>query len=122
MPEAQAMRRYLIGKGIPDESVIPENKSRSTLENMKNARDIIRQVCPEGKIAFATTDYHVFRGGLWAAQAGLRAEGIGSRAAWWFWPNAFMRECAGLLAFRWKQELLLLAVITAFFALLTLIL
>ena len=77
---------------------------------------------PEGKTVFATSSYHVFRSGLWARQAGLSAEGIGSKTKWWFWPNAFMRECVGLLVNRWKQELVFLAVLTGFFAILTMLL
>ena len=84
--------------------------------------EIIRETDPEGKVAFATSSYHVFRSGLLARQAGLSAEGVGSRTKWWFWPNAFMRETAGLLQRRWKQELLFLLLLIAFFGLLSVIL
>jgi uncharacterized SAM-binding protein YcdF (DUF218 family) len=88
---------------------------------MAYSREIIRGILPEGRTAYATTNYHVFRSGVWAAEAGLPAEGIGSRTKWWYWPNAFMRECAGLLARRWKPELLLLAALTAFFGALSMV-
>ncbi|MBO4837028.1 MAG: YdcF family protein [Clostridia bacterium] len=122
MPEAEAIRRYLLQQGIPDHAICVEDRSRTTLENMKNAAQIIQRVCPGGKTAFSTTNYHVFRGGLWANQAGLPAEGMGSRAVWWFWPNAFMRECAGLLAYRWKPELALMALMIVFFGVLSMVL
>ena len=38
----------------------------------------------------------------------LEAEGIGSRTKWWFWPNAFLRECVGLMVNRMKLEIVLL--------------
>ena len=76
----------------------------------------------DGKIVFTTSSYHVFRSGLWARQAGLSAEGLGSRTKWWFWPNAFMRETAGLLQKRWKQELLFLLLLIVFFGILSMIL
>ena len=82
------------------------------------AEEIIRETDPDGKAVFATSSYHVFRSGLWAREAGLSAEGIGSRTKWWFWPNAFMRETAGLLLKRWRQEMLLLVLMLAFFDLL----
>ena len=122
MPEAEAMRRYLLEQGIPERLILPETLSRSTYENMANARAIIRSACPGAKVLYATTSYHVFRSGIWAAEAGLEAEGIGAKTRWWYWPNAFMRECAGLLARRWKQELLFLVLLIAFFALLTMVL
>ena len=94
----------------------------NTHENMAFSAEIIRETGPEGKTAFATSNYHVFRSGMLAREAGLEAEGIGSRTKWWFWPNAFMRETAGLLAKRWKQELLFLAALIVFFGLLSLVL
>jgi hypothetical protein len=79
------------------------------------SRQLIRERNPEGRTLFATSDYHVFRSGVWANEAGLPAEGIGSRTRWWFWPNAFMRETIGLFQKRWKQELLLLVALIGFF-------
>ena len=86
------------------------------------SQKIIQRMNPDGKALFATTNYHVFRSGLWANQAGLRAEGIGEKTKWWFWPNAFMRECAGLMCRRWKQEILLLVLLVAFFSVLSMVL
>ena len=122
MPEAEAMRRYLTEHQIPERLIRTESRSENTLQNMAYSREIIDELCPEGKVVYATTNYHVFRSGVWAGLAGLRAEGIGGKTRWWFWPNAFMRECAGLLQKRWKQELLGLALLMLFFGALTLVL
>ena len=118
-PEAEAMRRYLLGKGVPEEWIMAEDRSANTYQNMAFSRALIEKARPGGKVAFATTNYHVFRSGVWARLAGLQAEGLGSRTRWWYWPNAFMRECAGLMAKRWRQELLLVAALAVFFSLLT---
>ena len=122
MAEAEAMHRYLAEQEIPEKLIQPEKQSRDTEENMRFSKEIMDRMNPEGKAVYATTNYHVFRSGIWAAQAGLKAEGIGGKTRWWFWPNAFMRECAGLLARRWKQELLMLIALMAFFGVLTLML
>ena len=122
MPEAEAMRRYLAKQGIPDSLIYPEAKSRNTYQNMAFSKQIADSVSPRGKIIFATTNYHVFRSGVWANLAGLSAEGIGGKTKWWFWPNAFMRECVGLLQKRWKQEILLLILLMAFFGVLSMVL
>ena len=82
---------------------------------MQFSKSLIDHEKPGAKVAYATTNYHVFRSGVWANLAGLPAEGVGSRTKWWYWPNAFMRECAGLMLNRIPQELLLLAVMIAFF-------
>ena len=49
------------------------------------------------RVAFSTTNYHVFRSGHFALEAGLDAEGMGVETRWYFWPNAFLREFAGFL-------------------------
>ena len=122
IPEGEAIRQYLLSRGIEDRLILPENQAVNTYENMANSRKIIRETSPEGKTVFATSSYHVFRSGLWARQAGLPAEGLGGRTKWWFWPNAFMRETAGLLQKRWKQELLFLVLLIVFFGTLSMIL
>ena len=101
------------------ELILQEDRSRNTLENMRLSREIIEREGGDKRVVFATTNYHVFRSGLWAARAGLEAEGIGSRTKWWFWPNAFLRECAGLMQYRWKQELIFLIVLMIFFGMLS---
>ena len=113
--EAEAMRRYLLSRGVPDKSILVEDRSRNTYQNMEFSKALIAARAPGAKVVYATTNYHVFRSGVWANLAGLPAEGVGSRTKWWYWPNAFMRECAGLMLNRIPQELLLLLVMVAFF-------
>ena len=122
MAEAEAMRRYLIAQNIPEESILMENKSANTYQNMQFSRKLIEEHGGGSKVVFSTTNYHVFRSGVWASLAGLKAEGIGSRTKWWFWPNAFMRECIGLMVNRWKQELLLVFLLNALFGVLAVML
>ena len=122
MPEAEAIRNYLLSRGVNEQLILPETRSVNTYQNMDFSRKIIQSTDPEGKTIFATSSYHVFRSGLWAKQAGLSAEGIGSRTKWWFWPNAFIRETAGLLQKRWKQEVLFLFALIAFFDVLSIVL
>ena len=119
MPEAFAMKRYLLEQGIPERLILTEDQSVNTFENMARSRMIIQKKDPKGKAAFVTTNYHVFRSGVWSNMADLHAEGMGSRTKWWYWPNAFMREWIGLLVKRWEMELLLLAVLIAYFSILT---
>ena len=115
MAEAEAMRGYLLSQGVPADSIVVEDRSRNTYQNMAYSKVLIAASAPGAKVVYATTNYHVFRSGVWANLAGLPAEGVGSRTKWWYWPNAFMRECAGLMLNRIPQELLLLAVLIAFF-------
>ncbi len=120
MAEAEAMRRYLLSQNIPERLILPEDQAANTWQNMAFSKRIIDSVKPGGSAVFSTTNYHVFRSGVWARNAGFPIEGIGSGTKWWFWPNAFMREVVGLMERRWKQEVLFLLLLTAFFAALSL--
>lgn len=118
--EAEAMKRYLTGNGVPEERILSEDQSATTLENMKYSKAVIEKnfVKSEGaetaKVAFTTTNYHVFRTGVYAAQVGLSAEGTGSKTKWYFWPNAFIREFIALLAARRKSVLINLLFLLVF--------
>ena len=64
------------------------------------------------RIAFSTTNYHVFRSGLHARRVKMRALGMGAPTRWYFWPNAAVREFVGLLtAHRLKQALSLTGIV-----------
>ncbi len=115
MPEAEAMRRYLVEQGVPGDVILPEDRSTNTFQNMAYSKALTEAKNPGGKVAFATTNYHVFRSGIWARMAGLEAEGMGARTRCWYWPHAFIRECVGLLARRWRQELVMVAAMALFF-------
>ena len=64
------------------------------------------------RIAFSTTNYHVFRSGLHARRVKMRALGMGAPTRWYFWPNAAVREFVELLtAHRLKQALILTGIV-----------
>ena len=118
MPEAEAMGNYLRSCGIPERVILEENRSRNTYQNMEFSKKLIEEReenANDKNVIFVTTNYHVFRSGIWAGLAGLRAEGLGSRTKWWFWPNAFVRECIGLLANRALPELIWLIILVVLF-------
>ena len=97
-PEAEAMARYLAEKET-NPRILPETRSTTTNENMAFSREVIASDGGENApVAFATTNYHVLRGYVFAHEAGLAAEGIASSTKLYFWPNAFLREFVGMLA------------------------
>lgn len=95
------MGRY-IDQHDPAARVLLEDRSTTTRENMAFSARVIADDAPssEQRIAFATTNYHVLRGYVFAHQAGMEAEGIASPTKLYFWPNAFLREFVGMLAAR----------------------
>ena len=117
--ESASMKRYLMDKGIPEGKIIEEDRSSSTFENMKFSKAKIWPVNPSGKIAFFTTNYHVFRSGLYARRVKMRAVGMGAKTKWYFWPNASVREFVGLLTEHRGKQALILGSMIIFYAILT---
>ena len=102
--EAQSMAAYVHATRPDLSPVLTENRSTSTAENMSMSAEVISTELPYARLfAFATTNYHVFRAYVCAHDAGLNAEGIASPTKPYFWPNAFLREAAGLVVSRAPQ-------------------
>ena len=120
-PEADAMADYLLSQGVPEERILREDRSADTAENMSFSAAIIRPLAPEPRAAFFTTNYHVFRSGIKAQQAGLPAQGMGAPTRWYFWPNAAVREFIGLLTEHKGIQLLILAGMIAAYTALTIL-
>ena len=110
--EAKAMQRYLLGQGIQEANICLEEASGSTHENMLFSKEMIEKEKGYAHVAFATSNFHVFRAGLKARQVKLKALGIGAVTKWYFWPNATVREFVGLLTeHKIKQALILLGLL-----------
>ena len=105
--ESEAMKNYLLGIGIPPEQIILEDKSVNTMQNMQFSKKVIEDhggAINKKKVAFATTNYHVFRGYILARKNGFEAKGISAKTKPYFYFNAFLREFIGLLVDqKWKH-------------------
>lgn len=106
--EAAAMQQYAIDHGIPAAATLLEDKSRTTLENMRFSAAIINDITDGAKYRaqFCTNNYHLFRAGLFAKQAGLTANGLGAHTAFYYLPNATIREYAAIIMMNKKRHLI----------------
>jgi uncharacterized SAM-binding protein YcdF (DUF218 family) len=114
LSEAEAIKKYLIEKGIDKKNIIVENKSTNTIENMKYSKEKIDAVNKDAKISFATTSYHVFRSGVIATKQGIDCEGMGSKTKWYFYTNALIREFIANIVQEKKSHLALIIIINLF--------
>lgn len=113
IPEAVAMKNYALDQGIPDEEILIETHSTTTLENMRFSKDIMEREKPQGyRAIFASNNYHIFRAGMYAKQVGLKADGIGAKTAKYYLPNAFLREFAALLVMNKRIHIIISILIT----------
>lgn len=99
MAEGAAMKQYLLAQGVDEARILVEDKSTNTAENMLFSKALIEAQTADAKIAFSTTNYHVFRSGIIATQKDFCPEGMGSKTKWYFWPNAFIREFLGMVVY-----------------------
>lgn len=105
IPEAEAIKNYLLEQGIKEKNIIVEDKSKNTYENIKFSNKLIDK--KNANICFSTTNYHVLRAGLIATEQGLKIEGIGSKTKSYFWINAFIREFIGTMHKEKKKHIIL---------------
>ena len=106
--EAQSMKNYLIEQGIKEENILIKKKKKNTFENINFSNKIINEKIENAKIAFSTTNYHVFRAGNIATEQGIYMEGIGSKTKSYFWINAFIREFIATLYNEKKKHFLII--------------
>ena len=81
MSEAEAMKRYLVARGIKEDRIIKEDKSTSTMENFKYSGQILRERTggAVGEITVITSDFHMFRTKMLAKRNGFTPFCISSR-------------------------------------------
>ena len=105
--EASAMRKYLVErKGIDPDRILIEDRATSTLENFEFSKTLIEErLGPDAKIAFVTTDFHVFRASRVAKKAGIDAVGIAAPDVWYIRLNNFFRECVGITVYGLRGDL-----------------
>lgn len=92
LSEAEAMKRYLLEKGIEEEHILLEDRSATTMENIKNSREIIMNRQGGKRTALVSSNYHVYRCLSYAKQQDFDCVGIGAKVAFYFWPSALIRE------------------------------
>jgi uncharacterized SAM-binding protein YcdF (DUF218 family) len=100
LPEAVAMRQYLLEHGVPGEQIVLEDRSTSTEENFANSKVLLdARLPPAYTVVFVTDEFHVYRAGGIAAAAGLVAHHASSRTPWYFWPANYLRETIAVALF-----------------------
>lgn len=105
--ESVAMKKYALEKGIPEKDILVETHSTNTLENMKFSKQIMEKEYGNEhfKTIFVTNNFHLFRAGLLTKISHLKADGIGAKTAFYFLPNAFLREFIAIVVMKKKQHL-----------------
>lgn len=95
--EASAMRRYLVEIGVPGERILEEDRSTSTLENLRFSRELIESRGLSDTVVIATQEFHQYRAQSFAKQEGLKGVGACTcRTPWYLLGCYWVREFAGV--------------------------
>ncbi len=99
--EAQGMKEYLCSRGIPENRILMEDESATTMQNLINSRKILEEetgFSGEEAIGIVTSNFHIFRGVRLARYAGFaNAEGIAAKTHPVYFVHNCTREYFGVL-------------------------
>ena len=104
--EASAMKKYMVEHGVAAERIYTEEKAKNTMENFAYSKVIIDEVLGNNaRIAFVTTNFHVYRAGQVAREQGVNAFGIPAEDVWYLRLNNFLRECVGICVYALRGDI-----------------
>ena len=96
--EAEAMKRFLVAKGIQENRIIKEEKSTSTIENLRFSKEIIeKQSKQTPRIMLTTNDFHMYRAKMLANREGLHVYALPSATPLSIKYNSYFREYFALI-------------------------
>ena len=90
--EAQAMFDWLTEKGIDKNRIIKEDRSTSTLENLKFSKTILEKMGKDTDVILITDGFHQYRASLQAKSLGYDTRNISSDSPWFLLPSYWVRE------------------------------
>ena len=92
--EAEAMKRYLVSKGIGAAQIVEENRSRNTEQNFQYSKELIDKhfSSTSFSVACITSNYHAYRAKKTAEKADLSIAQYNSGSLCYLYPSAYFRE------------------------------
>ena len=104
--EASAMKKYMVERDMQESRIFTEERAKNTKENFEYSKIIIdEKLGNNARIAFVTTNFHVFRAGQVARAQGVNAVGISADDVWYLRLNNFLRECVGICVYALRGDI-----------------
>lgn len=98
LTEAEAMRRFLVNNHISDKRILKEEKSTSTIENLRFSKSILAKDPKfNQRIMIVTNDFHLYRGKNLAKRIGLTAYGLPAKTPRSIIFNVYCREYLAII-------------------------
>ena len=104
--EASAMKKYMVERNVDPSRVYTEERAKNTKENFEYSKVMIDELLGNNaRIAFVTTNFHVYRAGQVARAQGVNAVGIPADDVWYLRLNNFLRECVGICVYALRGDI-----------------
>ncbi|MGL6066696.1 MAG: YdcF family protein [Cetobacterium sp.] len=101
--ESKAMKKYLIKNSIPAQNIIEENKSKTTLENLKFSKELIPKNIKS--IGIISNDFHIYRVKFLAKTLNLELNPIYATTPKRSKVSLFIREALAVIYYKLKMTL-----------------
>lgn len=95
--EAEAMRRYLVQRGVSEERIILEDRSVDTRGNIRFSAELLKERGID-RVMIVTNEFHQYRAELYARRNGLTAGHHSGKTPLYNLLNYTVREWAALFA------------------------
>ncbi len=97
LSEGACIRRELIALGIAEDRLYLEDKSTSTSENLKFAKEIIDREGLNPHLIIVSNEFHLYRALHMAGRLGLSAESVAAATRLYLLPTYFVRESLAIV-------------------------
>ena len=105
MTEAEAMKKYLTARGVPETDILQDPDSVNTNQNLRNAAKLLEARPDVRRVLIVTSDYHVPRSLAIAKDLGYDACGMGSPCKPEYWLKNHGREALAWCKYWGKKYL-----------------
>lgn len=96
LTEAEAMRRFLVSKGVPNERILLETESHNTFANIQNSAKLLDG---SNEVILVTHDYHMYRALQIAKELQLTAVPYPAHSQVLFGPYHKLRETLAIMKY-----------------------
>ena len=97
IPEAEAMYRYLVDKGISADRILKETRSTSTTENFDFSNKLTDGDLQQETAVFITNDFHIYRANALAKLQGMSLNHLHASTPWHSVIPSYLRENGALI-------------------------
>ena len=95
--EAEAIKTFLVNKGVDENRIILEDKSTDTKENIAFSANLIQEKGLSKDVAIATDGFHQFRAAYFAKQNNLEFSSLPCKTRWYVTASDYSREILAVI-------------------------